>query len=43
MRFNCAILDPYDRSVISSENGEYITSEPEVRTLEKQADSVGQV
>ena len=35
MRFNCTIIDLYDRSVVASENGKQITSELAIRTLEK--------
>ena len=35
VRFNCTIIDLYDRSVIASENGTYITSELAIKALEK--------
>ncbi len=35
MRFHCTIIDLYDRSVVASENGKYITSELAMRTLNK--------
>lgn len=41
MRFNCTILDLYDRSVIASENEKCITNKLTVRTLEKTIQSSG--
>ena len=35
MRYNCSIIDLYDRSVVASENSSFITSSLTVRTLEK--------
>ena len=35
VRFNCTIIDLYDRSVVASENGNQITSDLAIRTLEK--------
>ena len=35
MRYNCSIIDLYDRSVVASENSSFITSSLAVRTLEK--------
>ena len=35
VRFNCTIIDLYDRSVAASENGNQITSDLAIRTLEK--------
>ena len=35
MRYNCSIIDLYDRSVVASENSSFITSFLAVRTLEK--------
>ena len=35
MRYNCSIIDLYDRSVVASENSPFITSSLAVRTLEK--------
>jgi putative transposase len=35
VRYNCTIIDLYDRSVVASENGKYITSDLAVRTLDK--------
>lgn len=35
IRYNCTIIDLYDRSVIASENGKWITSELAIKTLEK--------
>ena len=35
IRFNCTIINLYDRSVVASENGKYITSELAIRTLNK--------
>ncbi len=35
MRFNCTIIDLYDRSVVASENGKCITSKLAIRTLNK--------
>lgn len=35
MRYNCSIIDLYDRSVVAGENSSFIMSAPAVRTLEK--------
>ncbi len=35
VRFNCTIIDLYDRSVVASDNGKNITSELTIRTLSK--------
>ena len=35
MRYNCSIIDLYDRSVVANENSSFITSSLVVRTLEK--------
>ena len=35
VRYNCAIIDLYDRSVVASENDAWITSNLAIRTLEK--------
>ena len=35
MRYNCSIIDLYDRSVVASENSSFIASSLAVRTLEK--------
>ena len=35
LRYNCSIIDLYDRSVVASETGKWITSELAIRTLEK--------
>ncbi len=35
MRYNCSIIDLYDRSVVAGENSSFITSSLAVRTLEK--------
>lgn len=35
MRFNCTIIDLYDRSVVASETGKWITSELAIKTLQK--------
>ena len=35
LRFNCTIIDLYDRSVVASEMGPYITSELAIATLSK--------
>jgi putative transposase len=35
MRFNCTIIDLYDRSVVASENGKFITSGLAIQALEK--------
>ena len=34
-RYNCSIIDLYDRSVVASENSSFITSSLAARTLEK--------
>ena len=34
-RYNCTIIDLYDRSVVASENGNFITAELAIRTLDK--------
>lgn len=35
LRFNCTVIDLYDRSVVASENGRWITSDLAIRALEK--------
>ena len=35
MRYNCTIIDLYDRSVVASETGKWITSDLAIMTLEK--------
>lgn len=35
MRYNCTIIDLYDRSVVASETGKWITSDLAIKTLEK--------
>lgn len=35
IRYNCSIIDLYDRSVVASENSSLITSSLALRTLEK--------
>lgn len=35
VRYNCSIIDLYDRSVVASENGKFITSDLAIRTLDK--------
>jgi len=35
VRYNCAIIDLYDRSIVASETGKNITSELAIKTLEK--------
>ena len=35
IRYNCTIIDLYDRSVVASENGKYMTSDLAIRTLDK--------
>ena len=35
VRYNCTIIDLYDRSVVASENGKYITTDLAIRTLDK--------
>lgn len=35
VRYNCSIIDLYDRSIVASKNGRYITSELAVDTLKK--------
>jgi putative transposase len=35
LRYNCTMIDLYDRSVIASETGKWITSDLAIRTLEK--------
>ena len=39
VRYNCAIIDLYDRSVVASVTDKHITSELAVRTLQKALDS----
>lgn len=41
VRYNCTIIDLYDRSVIASENGPWITSDLAIRTFEKAISSSG--
>ena len=41
VRFNCSIIDLYDRSVIASENGKWITSELAIQTVKKALSSTG--
>ena len=40
-RFNCTIIDLYDRSVVASENGKWMTSELAIRTLKKALKATG--
>ena len=40
-RFNCTIIDLYDRSVVASENGKWMTSEFAIRTLKKALKATG--
>ena len=35
VRYNCSIIDLYDRSIVASKNGRYITRELAVDTLKK--------
>ena len=35
MRYNCSMIDVYNRSVVAGENSSFIMSAPAVRTLEK--------
>jgi putative transposase len=35
LRYNCTIIDLYDRSVVASETGKWITSELAIQTLDK--------
>lgn len=35
VRYNCSIIDLYDRSIVASENGKFITSELAIQTLDK--------
>jgi len=35
VRYNCTIIDLYDRSVVASENGKYITAKLAIKTLER--------
>ena len=35
VRYNCTIIDLYDRSVVASENGPLITSELAIKTIDK--------
>ena len=35
MRYNCTIIDLFDRSVVASETGKWITSDLAIKTLEK--------
>ena len=35
LRYNCTIIDLFDRSVVASENGKWITSQLAISTLEK--------
>ena len=39
MRYNCTIIDLYDRSVVASETGKWITSDLAISTLEKALNS----
>ena len=39
VRYNCSILDLYDRSIIASITDRHITSELAIRTLQKALDS----
>ncbi len=41
VRYNCTIIDLYDRSVVASENGSLITSELAIKTLDKAIKSSG--
>ena len=35
VRYNCTIIDLYDRSVVANDNGKYITTDLAIRTLDK--------
>ena len=39
VRYNCTIIDLYDRSVVASETGKWITSELAIKTLNKALDA----
>lgn len=39
MRYNCSIIDLYDRSIVASETGKWITTDLAIRTLEKALNS----
>ena len=39
VRYNCSILDPYDRSIIANITDRHINSELAIRTLQKALDS----
>lgn len=41
VRYNCTIIDLYDRSVVASENGRWITSDLAIRTLDKAVEITG--
>ena len=41
VRYNCTIINLYDRSVVASENGSLITSELAIKTLDKAIKSSG--
>ena len=39
VRYNCTIIDLYDRSVVASETGKWMTSELAIQTLQKALDA----
>lgn len=41
LRYNCAIIDLYERSVVASENGKWIASDLAIRTLDKAIRTAG--
>ena len=41
VRYNCSIIDLYDRSVVASENGRWITSDLAIRALQKALNATG--
>jgi transposase InsO family protein len=41
MRFNCTIIDLFDRSVVASENGRWMTSDLAIQTLKKALQTTG--
>ena len=40
-RYNCSIIDLYDRSLVASENGKWITADLAIKTLKKAIGSTG--
>lgn len=38
MRYKCTIIDLYDRSVVASQTGKWITSDLAIKTLEEALD-----